>query len=126
MPGRIFLQNAWRELSGLPEVKIDKSRTPSLDKLKETEWSPLFEKLMRNRLIIGAMRYGCLHEKGKAVYDRIDSMEKRLRKYKETGNLEFLVDIANLALCEFEEGKHPNKHFHSIDDGEHVNTKGNL
>jgi hypothetical protein len=90
------------------------------EKLKETEWSPRFEALMRNRLIFGAIRYGCLNAPGKPQYDRAASIANRLAKYTATGNLEHLVDIANLAMCEFEEGQHPRKHFKSIDDGEHV------
>lgn len=88
--------------------------------LKSTEWSPLFEKLMRNRLVLGAFRYGRLAAFLKPQYNRVESIEKRILLYKKTGNTEFLVDIANLCLCEFVEGKHPNKHFNAIDDGEHV------
>lgn len=98
----------------------------TIDELRQTEWSSHFENLMRNRLIMGALRYGRLHEKNKSEYDRIESMIKRLQAYKKSGNTEYLMDVANLDLCEFEEGKHPNKHFHSIDDGEHTNTKENI
>ena len=94
--------------------------TPSLSELQETEWSRSFEMYMRNRLIIGALRYGCLHASGKLKYDRITSIIKRVTEYKKTGNLEHLVDIANLALLEFEEGEHPKRHFTGIDDGEHT------
>jgi hypothetical protein len=50
-------------------------------------------------------------------------MLNRLHKFKETGNKEFLVDVANLCLIEFEECDHHNKNFKSIDDGEHVSKK---
>ncbi len=98
-------------------------RKPSLKSLRETEWSPAFEKHMRERLIMGGIRYGLLHEPGKPKYDRIQSAIKRLEKYRQTGNLENLVDIANMCLLEFEEGEHPNRHFKSIDDGEHTEVK---
>lgn len=68
-----------------------------------------FETLMRNRLIMGALRYGRLHAPGKGTYNRPGGIVKRLQQYQETGNLECLVDIANLALLEFEEGTHPLK-----------------
>ena len=58
-------------------------------------------------------------DNGETVY-RIGSIVKRLMSYQETGNTELLVDVANLCLCEFVEGKHPNKHFRAVDDGEHV------
>ena len=69
---------------------------------------------MRNRLIMGALRYGQLGAEGKPTYARTNSMRNKLDEYDRTGNLELLVDIGNLSLCEFVESNHPNKHFHSI------------
>ena len=86
-----------------------------LEDLERSEWHAGFERLMRNRLIMGALRYGVLGAPGKPQYDRVASMEKRLRKYRETGNMELLVDVANLCLCEFAECHHPNKHFEAVD-----------
>ncbi len=93
---------------------------PPLEHLRLSEWSPEFEKLMRNRLIMGALRYGSLGEIGKPMYDRLTSIERRIQLYRETGNTEHLVDIANLAMVEFVEGTHPLKHWESVDDGEHA------
>jgi hypothetical protein len=98
-----------------------KPTVPSLESLRSSEWSREFETLMRNRLVMGALRYGLLMATGKPKYDRIDSAIKRLRKYQDTGNDEHLVDVANMMLLEFVEGCHPTKHFSSVDDGEHVN-----
>lgn len=95
----------------------------TLRELEQSEWSPMFEQLMRNRLIMGALRYGKLRAPGKRSYNRVASMMNRLRLYDETGNLEFLVDVANLCLCEFEESTHPKKHFHALDDKHHVTSK---
>lgn len=91
----------------------------TLDDLARTEWSPQFERLMRNRLVMGALRYGLMHAPGKKQWDRPAGIRKRLRQYEETGNLEYLVDVANLALLEFEEGTHPLKHFSQAGDGDH-------
>ena len=88
--------------------------------LERSEWSPRFERLMRNRLVIGAMRYGLLHAPGKKRWDRGAGIRKRLKQYEETGNLEYLVDVANLALLEFEESDHPLKHFRSAECGDHA------
>lgn len=93
---------------------------PSLESLKKTEWSPHFEKYMRNRLIMGAIRYGVLKSKGKPQYDRVSSIRQHLDLYMETGNAEHLVDIANLSLCEFEEPNHPKFHWDAQDDSEHT------
>ena len=90
------------------------------DDLERSEWSPKFERYMRNRLIMGALRYGLLHAPGKPKYDRVGSIIRRLEKYQKDGNQEHLVDAANLCLMEFEEGVHPLKHFGAQDDSEHV------
>lgn len=99
----------------------------SLPELLETEWSSEFETLMRNRLVMGALRYGRLGVPGKPQFDRVEYIQRKCRKYGETYNLEALVDIANLALVEFVEGDHPNRHFNSLGDGvEHAKVKTNL
>ncbi len=99
------------------EAVIDKR--PTLAELRRTEWSRPFEKLMRNRLVMGAFRYGLLRNKGGQGYDMLGSLQARLKQYKETGNLELLADVANLALLEFEYPSHPDAHFAAQDDGEH-------
>lgn len=95
----------------------------TVEELAASEWCPKFEQLMRNRLIMGALRYGKLGAPGKPQYDRTASMSRRLIAYDRTGNLELLVDIANLALCEFVECHHPFRHFRAVDGGEHVGRK---
>ena len=95
-------------------------KAESLAELRESEWSPEFEKLMRNRLLVGRFRYGKIDRTHSTNYDRIGSALKRLHTYRETGNLEYLVDAANLCLMEYEHSDHPNKHFDAADDGEHV------
>lgn len=92
---------------------------PPLSEMRKTEWSRRFENLMRNRLLMGGIRYGILKTKGEQGYDMIGSMKRRIEMYQETGNTEFLVDVANLALLEFEHPKHPKAHFGAKDDGEH-------
>ena len=62
---------------------------------------------MKVRLVQGAFRYGLLRCKGDTKYDRMTSLIKRLWLYVETGNLECLVDAANMAFLEFVEGREP-------------------
>ena len=95
----------------------------SFEELQKSEWSSLFEQLMRNRLIMGAYRYGRMQSAGKPQYDRVRAIREHLHGYAETGNLEHLVDVANLALVEFVEGDHPQRNFHSVDDGAHAQKK---
>ena len=81
------------------------------------QWHAQFELLMRNRLKMGALRYGLnfCNAAGKPQYDRMQSAIKRLELYRETGNDELLVDVANLMMLEFGEGVHAKKHFEAVD-----------
>lgn len=98
------------------------SQLAHYDSLAKSEWSSQFERLMRQRLIMGALRYGPIHGAGKPKYNRCKSIEKHLNLYQTTGNLEHLVDLANMALMEFEEGTHPLRHFHAVDEHTHHAT----
>jgi hypothetical protein len=117
-PEQYFIDNLWRWKCDLPDKEI--RAMPSLESLKQTEWSENFENLMRNRLIMGALRYGVLHQPGKPQYDRIGSIRKRIEIYAESGNKECLVDIANICICEFEEVKRVDAHFNATDDAIHA------
>lgn len=116
-----FCMDLWRDMCGL-EPKRER-HIPSLEELKKTEWCPEFEQLMRNRLIMGAIRYRTFAENAAGLdnnYDRIGAAITRLQKYQQSGNDEYLVDVANFCVLEFRFGKHPKKHFHAKDDESHV------
>lgn len=110
----------------LRERLLDRAglNTVSIAERYETEWSSQFEKLMRNRLVMGSFRYEPFAAKRDSWnYDTATEAIKRIRRYQEDGNTEHLVDAANMCLLEFEFGKHPKKHFESIDDGEHTQRR---
>ena len=88
--------------------------------LEQSQWCTQFERLMRYRLMMGAFRYGPMRPQKPNGYDNIGSAIERLQAYREGGNLEHLVDAANLCLVEFVTGQHPNRHFEAIDDGPHT------
>lgn len=88
--------------------------------LIRSEWSPTFERLMRNRLLVGRYRYGRMDRDHDTDYDRVTSIMHRMTEYQEHGNLEHLVDIANLCMMEFEHAAHDKAHFEAIDDGIHT------
>jgi hypothetical protein len=98
----------------MPEVEFNPL---DFEELQKSEWSEEFETLMRNRLLMGAFRYGRLHDPDKPNYNRMKGIISHLVQYEHTHNKEHLVDIANIALCEFAEGS---GWFLSIDDGQHV------
>ena len=98
---------------------VERVSVPDLDDLRKTEWVPEFEQLMRNRLLMGAFRYGLLNTLGKLEYDHIGSIEKRLAKFRVDHNLEHLVDVANLCMVEFYAGTKRGQTVQAQDDGEH-------
>lgn len=112
-----YCLDLWRDLAGLPPA--DDSE---FELMKVTEWSPRFEQLMRNRLLMGRLRYGPMaYKKANAhKYDCPEYAVKKIRDYQQTGNQEFLVDAANMLLLEFELGSGVWK---PIDDGEHQPVK---
>jgi len=87
-------------------------------KLSDSEWSPEFERLMRNRMIMGALRYSTLAVKKvqRGKWDLVGSVKTKIKLYEATGNTEYLVDIANYCLLVFECDDHPKRHFHALDD----------
>lgn len=96
-----------------------------LEEVPRINWSPHFIQLMKNRMLMGFFRYGSIRSEDAKRYDNVGSAIKRLQKYMSDGNLEHLVDAANLCLCEFVKapwgrGSHPNPHWTPIDDGEHT------
>ena len=120
---RLHLDNLWRWKCGVSELPMPEDEPEvmlSLDKLRRSQWSETFERLMRNRLVMGSFRYGLLRRNSGAKFDSISSAIDRLQAYKDSGNQEHLVDAANLCLVEFVAESHPNAHMESIDDGEHV------
>ena len=113
-----------RLLKDIPEP--NKITFISFKDLERSQWCLKFLRLMKNRMIMGAFRYGTLDSQkasGKK-YDNIASIQRRLKKYLQTGNDEFLIDAANECMIEYIVGEHPNKHFESVDDGGHATLKG--
>lgn len=88
-------------------------------KILETEYSERFDDIRKNMMVISFYKYGPLrdnYEKFKSI-DAIKSLEKRLEKYKETGNTEFLADIANFAMIEFMHPSIEGAEYKPTDDG---------
>ncbi len=94
-------------------------RAPDLPALIAVQWCQRFADLMRNRMVMGHFRYGPLDDQ--PDYDHMEAIERKVRLYRETGNGEYLVDIANYAHAEFAQGKF--RFFHSDDDTNHMQVK---
>lgn len=74
------------------------SRTEILDK----EYSVEFDMRRQNAILVSYHKYGPSKENfKKGMVDAIGSLEKCLKKFKETGNTEYLVDVANYAMFRY-------------------------
>lgn len=89
-----------------------------IEQVLQTEYSEEFDKLRKNRMFVSYHKYGPIKNNyGEGLINSVENLEIRLKKYKETGNTEFLVDIANFAMIEFMYPKHSNVHFDSETHG---------
>ena len=91
-----------------------------------TEYSRQFDALRKNRMLVSYYKYGPIETNYRnGLIEGIPSLEKRIEMYKETGNTEFLIDVANFAMIEFMHPQHPDAHFDPVDDGKnHIVGQG--
>ena len=86
----------------------------SLKEILDKEYSKEFDELRKNRMYVSFHKYGPIKENyGNKLVKCIPNLEKRLELYKETGNTEYLADIANFAMIEFMFPQHPKAHFNN-------------
>ena len=89
------------------------------------EYSEKFDELRKNRIRVSFHKYGSVADNyGKGFVQAIPTLEKCLDKYKETGNTEYLCDLANYAMFEFMYPQHPKGHFHATDSRESAGIVG--
>lgn len=99
--------------------------TEEMKRILSTEYSEEFDELRKKQMVMSHYKYGHIKENSetKAV-DYIKTLEIRLQKYKETGNREFLGDIANFAMIEFMYPQHPKAHYKPTDSNESPGLHG--
>jgi hypothetical protein len=83
--------------------------------IPETEFSLRFAQGMADRMALSYCKYGAVAEAYPAKVDALGSLELRLAKYRETGNTEFLMDVANFAMIEFMHPRHERAFFKATD-----------
>jgi hypothetical protein len=54
-----------------------------------------------DRMALSEIKYGKLRDAYPDKVSAIDSLMLRIKKYKETGNTEHLIDVSNYAMIEF-------------------------
>lgn len=78
---------------------------------------------MARRMILGQFRYGNFLKTNQPKWNRIESIEQRLKEYKKSFNKEHLIDISNLCMIEFYKCKNSKCHFKSLDDNDDIHVK---
>jgi hypothetical protein len=94
-----------------------------------TENSETFHQGMVDRMIVSFHKYGPVAEGYPDRVDAMASLKLRIEKYEETGNTEFLMDVANFAMIEFMHPRKPGAFFTPTDsDGSpgRITASGNL
>lgn len=63
----------------------------------------IFDTIRKQMMCMSYFKYGPMRENYETFkcMDALGNIEKRLQKYRETGNTEFLADVANFAMIEF-------------------------
>lgn len=89
------------------------------------EYSDKFDELRKNRVETSYFKYGPAKQNfGRGYVDAIGSLEKCLQKYKDTGNTEYLCDLANYAMFEYMYPQHEKAHFKATESGESAGIVG--
>lgn len=91
MPGR---HEGFEQALAINELK---------EKILKTEYSEKFDNIRKNMMVMSYYKYGPLKDNyGKyKCMNAIENLKIRLNKYLETGNTEYLADVANFAMLEF-------------------------
>ena len=79
--------------------------------------------LADNRMHQGMFRYGPILKQPLNKYDAVEEIYKRTDIYKETKNLEYLVDLFNMVRIEYYKAKKRGQKLTMIDDGHHAEEK---
>lgn len=89
------------------------------------EYSDRFDKLCQNRVEVSFYKYGTATDNfGMKLVDALESHDMCIKKYKETGNTEYLCDAANYLMFEFMYPQIPNAFFKATDSGESAGVAG--
>lgn len=74
----------------------------TVDDIIKSEYSEEFDRKRKNAVCVSFYKYGPSKENfKKGMVDAIGSLKKNLKKFEETGNTEYLVDVANYAMFRF-------------------------
>ena len=74
-----------------------------INSILSTEYSERFDDIRKNMMIMSYYKYGPLKDNygNYKCMNAIENLKIRLQKYLDTGNTEYLADVANFAMLEF-------------------------
>ena len=96
----------------------------SYEEILETEYSEDFDKKRKDAMVTSFYKYGMAKLNYPHNVNAIETLEKRLNQYKITGNAEWLVDVANMAMIEFMLPRHKKAHYRPTDSSENPGLAG--
>ena len=73
------------------------------DELLKTQYSEKFDEIRKKMMVTSYYKFGDVRQNYQVVagLQSIPSLKAKLKEYEETGNTEFLADVANFAMIEF-------------------------
>ena len=83
-----------------------------------SEYSQTFWQRMKQAMAMSFHKYGAVASAYPHKVNAVSSLEHRLQLYKDTGNKDYLVDVANFAMIEFMHPAHESAHDTPTDGGE--------
>ena len=83
-----------------------------------SEVSETFVQGMRDRMAMSFFKYGRVADAYPHKINALESLRKRIERYEETGNTEWLMDVANFAMIEFMHPAHVRAHFKATDSSD--------
>ena len=114
----VYAEEHWQAADAVP---VDRAAMEAMQ-WDSDEWQEVLT-LMKNRMSFGGYRYGPTSKQKPRAFDNIKDIHRRLDLHEDTGNMEHLVDSANICIIACLKKDHPNFHFESIDDGEHAKKR---
>lgn len=96
------LYNQYKEVSNISK-DASLAMKEYKQKILKTEYSEKFDEIRQNMMIMSYYKYGPLKDNygNYKCMNAIENLKIRLQKYIETGNIEYLADVANFAMIEF-------------------------
>lgn len=76
--------------------------------IPESEYSVKFLQGMLNGMGVSYYKYGKVADAYPDKVNALESLKVRIERYLKTGNMEFLMDVANFAMIEFMRPSLPN------------------